>query len=213
MRTIGTLTGLWLYPIKSLRGRRLRAAAVFADGLEGDRTSALVIRTGHARVGKTLRGKEHDRLHLIDGAGDAAASARNRGVDVDVRTDGRYFDAAPVSLVIDRWLDGLRAELGYAVEYERFRPNFYVETNPSFELGEEALCGRELHVGEVRLRVRCGIERCVAITYDPDGGQADPRILRYIAQQRDAVLGIYCDVLQPGTVRPGDVVRLDDAHA
>lgn len=183
---------------------------MLADGLEGDRTSALVVRTGRARVGKTLRGKEHDSLHLIDDSGDAVASAHDRGVDVDVRTDERFFDAAPVSIVMDRWLDGLRAELEHTVEYERFRPNFYVETDPSFELGEAALCDRELHVGEVRLRVRCGIERCVVITYDPAGGQADPRILRHVAQRRDAVLGIYCDVLQPGTVRFGDIVRLDD---
>jgi uncharacterized protein YcbX len=213
MRTIGTLAALWRYPVKSLRGQRLRDAMVLVDGLEGDRTSALIVRDGHVRVGKTLRGKEHDRLHLIEGAGDAVASACDRGVGVDVEAAGRYFDAAPVSLVVDRWLDGLRADFGYAVEYERFRPNFYVETDPSFDLGEAAFFDRELHVGEVRLRVRCGIERCVAITYDPAGGKADPRILRYVAQQRDAVLGIYCDVLQPGTVRPGDTVRLDDTQA
>ena len=48
-------------------------------------------------------------------------------------------------------------------------------------------------------RCACGcvkpIERCVVTTYDPDGGASDPRILRYVAQERKTWMGIYCDVV------------------
>ena len=45
---------------------------------------------------------------------------------MDVRRGERFFDDAPLSIIVDRWLDELRANLGYAVEWERFRPNFFV---------------------------------------------------------------------------------------
>jgi hypothetical protein len=45
-------------------------------------------------------------------------------------------------------------------------------------------------------------------TYDTDTGEADPRILRYIVQQRNNVMGIYCDVETEGVARIGDAVTL-----
>ena len=97
----------------------------------------------------------------------------------------------------------LNEHLGYAVEWERFRPNFFVRASAPPE-SEEALQGAALTLGTVRLRVRGPIERCVAVTYHPNGEPSDPRILRYLAQERGALLGIYCDVVEPGTAAVGD---------
>lgn len=210
MRSLGTLRAIRRYPIKSLRGEDLRESAVLDDGLPGDRTAAPFVLSGHARAGKTLRGKEHNGLHLLATAEEARAAAAERGIDIEVRAeDTHYFDDAPISLIFDRWLDGVSAQMGYRVRFERFRPNFYVRADDAFDETERSLDGAHLQIGEeLRLRVRYGIERCVVPTYDLETGESDPRVLRYIAQQRNNIMGIYCDVETEGTVRTGDAVAL-----
>jgi uncharacterized protein YcbX len=179
---MGALTAIWRYPVKSLRGERLGEAAVRPDGLEGDRLRALLVRSGHVRVGKPYRGKEDERLHLTHDPAEAIAKAGERGVELAVDAgQSRYFDDAPVSLIVDRWLEGLRAHVGYQVEPERFRPNLVVGSSNGFALTEKELLERELSVGEVRLRVRDTIKRCVTTTYDRNSGVSDPEILRYVA--------------------------------
>jgi uncharacterized protein YcbX len=205
---VGTLDALRRYPVKSLRGETLSSVEVGATGISGDRAEALFVRSGGAREGKVYRGKEHDRLHLLADLDAARAAASERNVDVEVRRDEHFFDDAPISLVVDRWLDELSAHLGYTVEWERFRPNFFVRAAPEFAQPEEALANAELQLGTVRLRVRCPIERCVAVTYHPKGNPSDPEILRFLAQQRNAWLGIYCDVITPGITQAGDPLTL-----
>jgi uncharacterized protein YcbX len=207
MQQLGRLTAIYCYPVKSLQARPLESVRVEDGGLPGDRARALIVRQGHARVGKTYRGKENDRLHLTDDLGSAVALAEQRGVTVDVdASEPHFFDAAPVSLIVDRWLEGLNRQVGYAVEALRFRPNFVVAADPEFALDEIALAGATLHLGEARLVVRKGIERCVTPTYDLQNGVSDSRILRYVAQERGNLMGIYCDVQRPGRVRVGDVL-------
>jgi uncharacterized protein len=202
---IGTLRAIRRYPVKSLGGEELEAAAVRDTGLEGDRTTALINDDG-PRAGAPARGKENDRFHLQHTLEEARAIAAP--VHVEQSDDEPFFDDAPVSLIIDRWLDGISTFVGYRVEWERFRPNFYVEAQDGIALDEGALTGRELQLGEVTLRVRYPIERCVVPTYDLRGGDADPRILRYVAQARSNWMGIYCDVPRAGIVRIGDSLEL-----
>jgi uncharacterized protein YcbX len=203
---LGTLVSIYRYPVKSLKGETLVRALVEETGIPGDRHAALFVRAGHARTGKPYRGKEHGRLHLLSDANAAVKLAHERGVEAELRTGGRFFDDAPISLLIDRWLEELGAYVGYRVEPERFRPNFFVRAVPGFAGDEASLCGAELALGDVRLRARSPIERCVVTTYDPLGGAADPEILRFIAQRRNARMGIYCDVLRRGHVRAGDLL-------
>jgi uncharacterized protein YcbX len=203
---LGMLRGLYRYPVKSLRADALTEAPVDADGVEGDRTQALIVGAGRPRAGKRYNGKRDDRLHLLSSAGEALALAPEEGLTVEASPE-HFFDDAPVSLLVDRWLDGVSKYVGYRVEHQRFRPNFYIESDGDIP-DEGALTGRELALGEVTLRVRYPIERCVVTTYDPAGGQSDSRILRYIAQARANWMGIYCDVPRAGIVRIGDSLSL-----
>jgi uncharacterized protein YcbX len=204
---IGTLDTIWRYPTKSLHFERLEEAPIDLDGLRGDRISALVVTSGHAREGKPYRGTENDRFHLTGDLDAARALAAERGVQTEYREGVRFFDAAPVSIIVDAWLADLSAHVGYPVEPSRFRPNLFVQAAPGFAALEEDLIGWELDLGTARLRVRTPIERCVVTTYDPDGGESDPRILRFVAQQRKTWMGVYCDVVTTGVVRPGDELR------
>jgi MOSC domain-containing protein len=206
---IGRIAAMWRYPIKSLQGEALTTARIGTDGIEGDRERAFIIKSGHARTGRTYRGKENDRLHLVTEPDDARKLAESRAVEVLLdASQGRYFDGAPISLLLDIWLDDLRAYLGYDVEPMRFRPSFFVTAAENFVLKETGLVGREIGVGDVQLTVREPIDRCVVTTYDPAGGPSDPEILGYVARERGNMMGIYCDVLRAGTVRAGDPVEL-----
>jgi hypothetical protein len=204
---IGTLDALRRYPVKSLRGEALEMAEIEATGIPGDRAEVLVARDG-ARAGKAYRGKENDRLHLVDDAQAARALANARGVDVEIRGGDHFFDDAAISLLVDTWLEALNAHVGYAVQWERFRPNFFARSHAGSLPPEEKLVGRQLLLGTARLRVRTPIERCVTITYHPAGEPSDPRVLQFLAQQRNAWMGIYCDVVEPGVARRGDALAL-----
>ncbi len=202
---IGKLEAVRYYPIKSLRGDALDSVIVEASGIPGDRSRALFARNG-PRAGKTYRGKEHDRLHLFNEGRAAQDGARERGAELDLRPGDHFFDCAPISIILDAWMRELNAHVGYEVEWERFRPNFFVRadaTRGSAPL-EEALVGAQLQLGTVRLRVCVPIERCVTITYHPRGEAGDPRILRFLAEKRNTLMGVYCDVVEPGAVRVGD---------
>jgi len=207
---IGILDAIRKYPVKSLRPQILDEVEVGESGIPGDRAEALFVRGGVkaaalARTGKTYRGKEHNRLHLISNADAARVAAAERGVDVEVRRGEHFFDDAPISMLIDRWLDDLSAHMGY-----RFRPNFFVRAAADFAQGESDLVGTVFQLGGVTLRVIFPNERCVVVNYHPDRPETDPEILRYIAQERNALMGIYCEVLQPGVAHVGDeLIRRD----
>ncbi len=203
---VGSLAEIRRYPIKSLCGEHLDCAQIGRDGLVGDRTRAFFVRAGGRRIGNTYRGKENDELHLLRRPKDAHNAAARRGVEVELRDGERFFDAAAISVIVDGWLNDLSRHVGYAVQWQRFRPNFFVTAASDFNLTESALIGTALCVGDVRLTVQAPISRCVVTTYDPHGNGKDPEVLRFIANQRDNIMGIYCDVISAGRVRIGDRV-------
>lgn len=204
---LGVVADIWRYPIKSLAPEALNAVACDERGLDGDRRSALVVATlGHARAGKTYRGKEHALLHTRATAQEATALGAARCVALDVHTDGPFFDLDPVSVLFDTWLrDGERL-VGRGLEPLRYRPNLFVRATPDFCAAENDLVDRVLAVGDVRLRVSQPIHRCVTTTYDLLTGESDPRILSVIANERANTMGIYAHVVRRGTLRAGDTI-------
>ncbi len=207
---LGTIAHLWRYPVKSLAAEPLERVRVDEGGFEGDRRQALFVATpGHARSGRTYRGKEHHLLHTVRSTSRAADLAAERGLEIDVRGEGPHFDAGVVSIVTDTWLAELERLLATPLDPLRFRPNLFVHAAPSFALGEEALLGARLLAGDVHFGVVASIERCVTTTYDIDTGVADPRVLRSLAERRANVMGIYCDVRRGGILDRGETLWLD----
>ena len=193
--------------MKSLRGESLARVEIDSGGLVGDRAAALFIAEGHARSGKTYRGKEDERLHRIEDEASAASAAAERGVLVRREsTAAHYFDDSPISLVLAPWLEDAQRVCGRALDVRRFRPNFVADALPGAERERDVL-GAELQIGaRVRVRVTKAIRRCVAVTYDPESDEVDPGILRALAEEREATFGVYCEVLRPGTVVLGDTL-------
>jgi len=206
MQPSGTVRAIWKYPVKSLAAVALDETQIEANGLPGDRERALFVREGHARTGKTYRGKENNLLHLTARAADAVLLAEDRGVMTTLEYDpaGRFFDARPVSLIFDTWIGEVNSALGEHLDPRRWRPNIFVDAAPDFSSKETDLIGAAVEIGSVVLRVTDPIERCVTTTYDQRTGEYNPEVLRYVAQQRANVMGVYCVVERAGTVRVGD---------
>lgn len=205
---LGTVTRLERYPIKALRAQSLAFAEIAADGVAGDRTTALIVRSpDHARSGKTYRGKEHAPLHTVGTFDDAARLASTAGVALAEAGAGRYFDALPISVIFDTWLGDLEAIVGYPVDALRFRPNIVAAAAPSFTAREAGAIGARWRLGSVELAVVEPIVRCVTPSFDLATGERDTALARAIAIDRGNIMGVYCTVARPGSVACGDAIE------
>jgi len=204
----GTIARLWTYPVKSLACESLQRVEILADGLAGDRTTALIVATpDHARAGKAYRGKENDQLHMLSSIAAAHASAGRAGVALDESPQARYFDAAPISILFDSWLHDVEVLAGRTLDPQRYRPNIFAHASAAFTLREAALVGSEFTIGSTRLRVGATIKRCITTTYDVATGEADPSVLALVARERANVVGVYCTVTHVGSIVLGDAIE------
>jgi uncharacterized protein YcbX len=89
------------------------------------------------------------------------------------------------------------------VDPRRFRANFYFDGGRPWQ--ELDWVDREFTLGSVRLRTMKPIARCAATNVDPESGQRDLNIPLALQQSyRHDTMGIYAEVLTPGTVTIGD---------
>lgn len=121
----------------------------------------------------------------------------------------RGADDAPVTLMSAASLAALAPELaGTVPDGRRFRMTIAIDGVGAWE--EHGWGGRELVVGEARLRGVDPVSRCVVTTRDPDDGRRDAQVLEALAilrGKRDVTFGLWCDVVVPGRVRVGDPAR------
>ena len=233
MTVVGRVVGLWRYPVKSMAAERLEDVEVSWHGLAGDRRWAF-IRDGQERSGfpwLTIRERpemaryrprfaEPDRpngsLTLVrtpsgselDAADPALAAELGPEVRV-IKQDRGVFDTMPLSLLTTQTLDGLGRLAGAVLAAERFRPNLLVEAASGPDFPEDSWVGRVLRVGSLRMRVDQRDQRCVMVTIDPVTLARNPAILRAIARERDARLGVYGSTVAPGRVAVGDPVEIE----
>lgn len=59
------------------------------------------------------------------------------------------------------------------------------------------------------MRVDQRDERCVIVNVDPATSERDPVVLRTIARENRAGLGVYGATVEPGSVRVGDAVLVE----
>ena len=78
-----------------------------------------------------------------------------------------------------------------------------METDQPFV--EETWAG-VVEVGDVRLTPVERIERCRMIDIAQEGLPRDGRWLKTLTAAREMSLGVYLDVVQPGTLRVGDLL-------
>ena len=128
-----------------------------------------------------------------------------------VQRHGRFVDFAAVHLVTTGELARLGERRGGAeVPVARFRPNLILD------LPRDPAPGEELRLGDAVLRVTLPTPRCVIPGLDHGELPADRSVLRTLARDyritidglgRAACFGVYADVLRPGRLQVGQLVR------
>src|SRR2546421_579723 len=125
---------------------------------------------------------------------------------------GTFFDSAFVHVLTTATLDGLRELYPQGrFEVRRFRPNIVVRT-PDDANGfvENDWIGSTVRIGdEVRLSVTGPCPRCVMTTLPQGDLPSDPGILRTATKHNQVNVGVYASVLQGGTIRRGDAIRVE----
>lgn len=89
----------------------------------------------------------------------------------------------------------------------RFRGNIHLKGLAPW--AEFDLVGQKIAVGEAVLEITKRIERCAATDVDPQAGLRDLRLIASMEQHlRHHDCGVYARILESGTIRPGDPVRV-----
>ena len=110
--------------------------------------------------------------------------------------DGAFHDTQGATVTVLS-----TASMGVA-DRRRFRANVVVDGE-----GEDGLVGRLVRIGDATVSVSTPIARCVMVTRPQPGGiDLDREVLRRIHRERGGNLSVGGSVVDPGTVRVGDVL-------
>jgi uncharacterized protein len=233
-RTVGRVSTITRYPVKSLVGEALESAAVTDRGIEGDRLWA--VRDADGKLGS---GKSSRRFRRMPGLLDLTARYVADSTPVVTFPDGReltaedsaihdalsghvgrpvtlareaevsHFDECALHLVTTRSLARLGELHGAEVDPRHFRANLVVDDGDQPRFDEDEWVGRELTVGpELVIHVRRPMPRCVMVTLPQVGLPADRGLLDSVTRVNDMALGLVLDVVTPGTIRLDDLVRV-----
>ena len=126
--------------------------------------------------------------------------------------EGTFFDCAVVHLVTTATLGRLSALYrGGRFDIRRFRPNLVVQPGPEEKgFAENGWIGRTVMIGEgVRLDITGPAGRCVMTTLPQGDLPRDLDILRTAVKHNGGNVGVYAVVAQGGTIRRGDLVRIE----
>ena len=126
--------------------------------------------------------------------------------------EGTFFDLAVIHILTTATIDQLRELYPQGrFEVRRFRPNIVVEPSSGEEgFVEDDWVGKTLVIAdEVRIDITEPCPRCVMTTLPQGDLPKDPGILRTAAQHNQVNVGVYGAVLQGGTIRRGDQVRVE----
>ena len=124
---------------------------------------------------------------------------------------GTYFDAYPLHIMTTASLNTLAAAGGGGdVDARRFRPNVVIDTGDAEGLLEVDWNGKKLRLGEVVIELKTTTVRCSIPAHAQRDLGASRAVGRALIERTKQHLGSYCNVLEGGTVKLGDVVELLD---
>jgi len=131
-------------------------------------------------------------------------SERHRFTDASVVSPAMMSAISIINLASVRDLERV---MGCAIDPLRFRANIHLDGGDAWE--ENDWVGRELTLGDARVRVVKRIKRCPATNVDPASGIRDrdiPQALSEYFGNRD--MGVYAEVIEGGAIRPGAQAEL-----
>ncbi|MFE6162165.1 MOSC domain-containing protein [Streptomyces sp. NPDC056486] len=223
------VVGLACFPVKSMLGEGHERLVLDERGVAGDRLWALRHEDGKLGSGKNTRrfrrtpgmleyeaAYEGDAPVVTTPDGETLRPGDPRigelfGAGMELAREGEvsHQDAGAVSLVGTASLHALGELLGDSdpVDVRRLRKNIVIGTDEPWI--EEDWVGREITFdGGLCLRVTMRIERCVMTTQAQRELPADHRILKTLTASRGMCVGVYADVVTPGTLAIGAKVTI-----
>jgi MOSC domain-containing protein len=237
---VGDVAGLFRYPVKSMGGEPLEAAALGWHGIDGDRRLAfrrLDDRGGFPWLTATKlpelilfapqrRGPGGDRnlpTHVrtpdgvelpIFGQELATEIGRRHGTPVEMTHLSRgIFDEASISVIATSTVDEIAKLAAQPADVRRFRPNILIASVRSLPFEEDDWVGGVLSFGEgsAAIGITNRDERCAMVNYDPDSARPAAEILKTIVRVRDNKAGVYGTVIRRGRIEVGQPVFVEPA--
>jgi uncharacterized protein YcbX len=112
-----------------------------------------------------------------------------------------------ISLIGLGSLHALESAVGAARDKRRFRANIYINNIEPWT--EFTWLGKTLAIGTTTMIVEERIDRCGATTVNPDTAIRDANPVKELQTNFGHVdLGIFAKILTPGTIKPGDSIRI-----
>jgi uncharacterized protein YcbX len=229
---IGTVSGLWRYPVKSMAAEPLGSAEISWAGLTGDRRWAFLRPEAErndfpwhtireyslmCRYLPRFTDPAHPDKSEVDVQTPGGATLRvhdpalaaELGPGVRVVRMGRgTFDAMPLSLITTATVSDLCELTQLPSNALRFRPNLLITTTDGQSFVEDEWVGSVLQIGDAAVRVDARDSRCTVVNVDPESGQVDAQLLKTIGKRRQARAGVYGTIVRPGRIQVGDPVRV-----
>ena len=143
---------------------------------------------------------------LPDGARPVLAEQDGYNFSDNAKNGPRLMNA--ISLVSLASVRDLSERIGRELDPLRFRSNVYLDGLEPWV--ERDWVGRELQLGDVRVRVLEETGRCAATEVDPTTARRDVPVVRLLHEHYGHEnVGVFAEVLSGGVLRPGDAVTLD----
>ncbi len=198
--------------VVQVQGRRALAGSEQADALLGEYLGRPVRLTRSVPEQARLHRRLPEEQGLVPDWMDGVVPGQELVTEVSgARPGGRFVDFGPIHLVTTGAPTELAEQLERAsVEAARFRPNLIVDAP------HDPVPGQELRIGNVVLRVVLPTPRCVVPGLEDEGQAVDRQLLSALARHhrtvvgdlgRAACFGVYSEVLHPGKLTLGQVVR------
>lgn len=230
----GSVTKMWRWPVKGLRGETVRSASIDERGMGGDRTMAVFDRG----TGEHTWAGAHPRLlgweaawpaqcGCADGVGetpviyapsgaawaaDDPALGAEMGADIGIEAGvelrgGVDFRSGRILVLFEASLRHLEQEVGHPVEAERFRPNMLLATDAEPFAEQRLEPGAPVVIGGAEFTVHTQCVRCVLPSWDPYGRERSKHLQRHLITAYGNRFGVYLQTAEEAGVRVGDAVE------
>ncbi len=198
--------------VVQVQGRRAVARSKQADALLSEHLGRPVRLTRSVPEQARLHRRLPEEQGLVPDWMDGAVPGQEMVTELSgARPGGRFVDFGPVHLVTTGALAELAGQLGRAsLDATRFRPNLVLDAP------HDPVPGQELRIGDVVLQVVLPTPRCIVPGIQDQGAAVDRQLLSALARHhrtvvgdlgRAACFGVYAEVLRPGQLTLGQVVR------
>lgn len=126
---------------------------------------------------------------------------------------GTFFDLGDIHLLTTATLEQFKTQNPSSnFHINRFRPNILIRTEKNISgFIENSWIGKKIAIGnEVILKINQACPRCVMTTLEQSNFPKDLNILKTIIKNNNGNTGVYADVIQIGTIKVNDVIRIID---